>query len=115
MSDIFLKQRLREICRSGATLLWLEGTNHETVHSVKLSHNRLILQLESNVTRVIRFDRYATTRVGLQFWTKGHPGVLYKWEQVPAGTHSPGTVTAGLLQLGSGLLPDDEPPPNQAA
>jgi hypothetical protein len=116
MTPTFLQRKLRELCQSGATLLWLEGARHETVLGVKLSGNRLILQLHGNVMRMVRFDRYTTTKVGLQFWLKDKPGVLYKWDQVPSGTHP--QSPSGLLQDAApqrlyGF--DDEPPPNTAA
>jgi hypothetical protein len=112
MSDLFLRKHLREICQSGATLLWLEGAKHHTVHAVRLTGRKLILKLDQNVTRVISFERYTTTKVGLQFWSQNQPGVLYKWDQVPSGT---------LPRSGRGTTPqadfpdDDPPPPNMAA
>ncbi len=108
MSHLFLKRRLAEISRSGSTLLWLEGAKHETVYGVKLSGNNLILKLADNVTRVITFERYTPTQVGLQFWSQNYPGVLYKWDQVPSST---GTIDP--TSPGGG--PDDEPPPGMAA
>ena len=115
MSNIFLKQSLRELCQSGATLLWLEGTKTENVTSVKLSGNRIILSLDSNVSKVVKFERYAATKVGLQFWSNGRPGVLYRWDQVPAGSLGANIINAALSNKGTGNIPDDEPPPNEAA
>jgi hypothetical protein len=117
MSQIFLRSKLQELCKSGATLLWLEGAKHETVLGVKLSGNKLILQLHGNVMRMVSFDRYTTTKVGLQFWNQDKPGVLYKWDQVPAG---PTPVhTAAVLKFadrdGSVAQFDEDPPPNKAA
>lgn len=112
MSDLFLRKRLREICQSGATLLWLEGANHHTVHGVRLAGRKLILKLDQNVTRVISFERYTTTKVGLQFWSQSHPGVLYRWDQVPAPGNLPKPADGATFQSG---FPDDDPPPNMAA
>lgn len=115
LKNVYLQQRLKEICSSGATLLWLEGTKHQTVASVRLSGNRLILQLDGNLLRVITFDRYTTTKVGLQFWSKGHPGVLYRWDQVPAGSQTEtGAVRVANNAPTTPFHFDDEPPPRAA-
>lgn len=111
MSDLFLRKRLREICQSGATLLWLEGAKHHTVHGVQLTGRKLILKLDQNVTRVISFERYTTTKVGLQFWSQNLPGVLYRWDQVP----SQGTQIKARGAAFQPEFPDDDPPPNMAA
>lgn len=117
MSQIFLRNKLQELCKSGATLLWLEGAKHETVLGVKLSGNRLILQLHGNVMRMVSFDRYTTTKVGLQFWNQDKPGVLYKWDQVPAGPKL--TDNAAVLKFtersNTSTQFDEDPPPKSAA
>ena len=115
MTAVHLQRKIRELCTSGATLLWLEGAKHETVIGVKLSGNRLVLQLHGNVLRMVRFDRYTVTKVGLQFWLKDKPGVLYRWDQVPSGTQSKEVppVLDEIRPRTYGF--DDEPPPNTAA
>lgn len=121
VSLLFLRRKLSELSRSGATLIWLEGSKHETVTSVKLVDNRLILQLHGNVMRIVRFDRYSATRVGLQFWLKDRPGVLYRWDQVPNGTKatqdsSLANTLGAQSQAFAGYRGfDDDPPPNAAA
>lgn len=94
MSDFYLRKKLTELCKSNSTLLWLEGSRTEHVTHVKLVGERLVLQLANNTSRVVLFERYATTEVGLQFWSKGRPGVLYRWEQVQVGTVMNSSETA---------------------
>ncbi|APJ04537.1 hypothetical protein [Silvanigrella aquatica] len=104
-----LQKKLRELVTSKCTLLWLEGTKHERVMKIKLSGNKILLTLANDTTRVIAFERYATTSVGLQFWYQGKAGVLYKWEQVTSPEHY------GQLPKDD-FLPDDDPtPPDIAA
>lgn len=86
MPDIFLAEKLKKLCESPCTLLWLEGSKHERVLSVRLQDKRLVLQLTDQTSRVIAFERYAVTAVGLQFWAQGRPGVLFRWEQVTRDT-----------------------------
>jgi hypothetical protein len=108
MPDFILIQKLRELCGSNATLLWLEGSQSERVTSVKLQSGKLVLRLANGTSRVVHFDRYAITAVGLQFWSQGRPGVLYRWEQVPNSSWSD-------KHYASANTDGDEPPPNQAA
>ncbi|WP_186647583.1 hypothetical protein [Fluviispira vulneris] len=103
-----LQKKLRELVTSNCTLLWLEGAKHERVLKIKLTGNKVILNLANETTRVIAFERYACTSVGLQFWFQGKAGVLYKWEQVPK---SGGFDSIQKEQN----LPDDEPPPPNVA
>jgi hypothetical protein len=77
-----LQKKLRELVTSKCTLLWLEGTKHERVLKIKLLGNKIVLTLANETIRVIAFERYECTSVGLQFWFQGKPGVLYKWEQI---------------------------------
>lgn len=85
-----LKQKLRELCSSDATLLWLEGSSQERVLSVRLKERKLALTLSGGTTRVVAFERVALTSVGIQFWSDGgRPGVLYRWEQVPKSSQVP--------------------------
>lgn len=113
MPDFLLRDKLKSLCASNATLLWLEGARHERVLGVKISGKRLVIQLANGTTRVMLFERFAVTSVGLQFWSQGRPGVLYKWDQVPK-TH------AGAALPQDGHSPDGdgtEPPtpPDMAA
>ena len=103
MSSLLLVQKLRELCQSQATLLWLEGSQHTRVTSVKLQGGRLILSLADSTSRVVHFERFAVTAVGLQFWSQGRPGVLYRWDQVSRTDVAPVETS-----------PED-PPPDQAA
>ena len=104
-----LQKKLRDLVTSKCTLLWLEGTKHERVLKIKLSGNKIVLSLANETTRVIAFDRYAFTSVGLQFWFQGKPGVLYKWEQL--------SDSAPYNQaIKEEFFPDDDtPPPDIAA
>jgi hypothetical protein len=104
-----LQKKLRELVTSKCTLLWLEGTKHERVLKIKLSGNKIVLTLANETTRMIAFERYACTSVGLQFWFQGKPGVLYKWEQVSSSDHYEQSIKEDFF-------PDDDPtPPDIAA
>ena len=104
-----LQKKLRELVTSKCTLLWLEGTKHERVLKIKLSGNKIVLTLANETSRVIAFERYACTSVGLQFWFQGKAGVLYKWEQVSNSENYAQTIKEDFL-------PDDDPtPPDIAA
>lgn len=83
MPDLFLTQQLKKLCESSCTLLWLEGSKHARVLSVRLQDGRLVLKFADQTSRVIAFEKYSVTSVGLQFWAQDRPGVLYRWEQVP--------------------------------
>lgn len=110
MIFVALQKKLRELVTSKCTLLWLEGTKHERVLKIKLSGNKIILTLENDLTKVITFDKYTFTSVGLQFWSQGKPGVLYKWEQLG------NTDSYSNIKNNSDILPDDDPtPPDIAA
>ena len=120
MPDILLRKNLKQLCESACTLLWLEGTQHERVVSVKLTGQRLVIQLANNTTRVVAFERFSVTSVGLQFWSQGRPGVLYRWEQVPSTTwRAPQTNLATNTHSTSLEVDTDgdepQPPPNMAA
>lgn len=105
MRDFFLLQRLKELRESKATLLWLEGSTHERVVVAKIQGGRLVLEMANSTSRVVVFDRYAVTDVGLQFWNRGRPGVLYRWDQVPKD----------LWQIDFSLAATEDPPPNLVA
>ena len=125
MSQMLLRQKLRELCKSTSTLLWLEGAKHDRILHVTLQSERLILKLANGTTRVVAFEKFAVTAVGLQFWAQGRPGVLYKWEQVPKATWQtkeqvavPGVlddVGVDLDDLAEGDDGGHEPPPGMAA
>ena len=107
-----LQLKLKELCGSGSTLLWLEGSQYIQALSAQLRvGNRLVLRLANDTTRVMTFDRFAITKVGLQFWSLGKPGVLYRWEQVPAKTIDQNMENPPPL----GSDDDFEPPPGMAA
>lgn len=116
MPDFLLRKNLKALCESACTLLWLEGTQHERVLTVKVSGQRLVLELANNTTRVVAFERFTVTSVGLQFWSQGRPGVLYRWEQVPRSTwQTPQVQEATGTDGGDGDGDGPQPPPNMAA
>ncbi|NBX15761.1 MAG: hypothetical protein EBR09_00195 [Proteobacteria bacterium] len=109
MPDFFLSQKLKKLCESPCTLLWLEGSKHDRVLSVRLQDRRLILKLSDQTSRVVAFDKYSVTSVGLQFWSNGRPGVLYRWEQVPR------ELTDGKQSTALRITDNkDDPPPSAA-
>ncbi|MEY4066716.1 MAG: hypothetical protein RIR26_2924 [Pseudomonadota bacterium] len=115
MPDLYLAQRLKKLCDTPCTLLWLEGSKHERVLSVRLQEKRLILLLSDQTSRVVTFERYTVTAVGLQFWSQGRPGVLYRWEQVPRESWDNNNKTA--LKTSTQLKNsnnNDKPPPAAA-
>ncbi len=109
MPNFQLIQKLRELCQSDSTLLWLEGSKTERVLSVKYQAGRIVLRLANGTNRVVAFERFAITSVGLQFWSLGHPGVLYRWDQVNRNSWA----EASHEHIGEGA--PDEPPPHLAA
>jgi hypothetical protein len=91
-----LRLKLSDLSRSGHTLLWLEGASHNMIEKAELhSGNRLSLHLSNGTVRIISFERYAITKVGLQFWAQGRPGVLYRWEQVPSASNTSASSSEG--------------------
>ena len=89
MRDFFLSGKLTQLKKSGCTLLWLEGARHERVLSFRLTgSSTLVLNLANGTTRFLSFERYSSTEVGLQFWSRGRPGVLFRWEKVPQSVWS---------------------------
>ena len=66
MPDFYLAQKLKKLCETPCTLLWLEGSKHERVLSVRLQERRLVLQLSDQTSRVVAFERYSVTAVGLR-------------------------------------------------
>lgn len=113
MSNFSLRKKIIELCKSQATLLWLEGAQYHRVVSVKLVADKLVLALANETSRVVHFERYAVTQVGLQFWSQGRPGVLYRWDRVP-NTSSSAHAQSSDLHDGQ-TPPDDTPPPDMAA
>lgn len=111
MPDFFLAQRLKKLCETPCTLLWLEGSKHERVLAVRLQEQRLVLQLSDNTSRVVAFERYSVTAVGLQFWSQGRPGVLFRWEQVPRETWD----TQSKTKLKVKTIPNNDDTPPTAA
>jgi len=111
MPDFYLAQKLKKMCETPCTLLWLEGSKHERVLSVRLQERRLVLQLSDQTSRVVAFERYSVTAVGLQFWSQGRPGVLFRWEQVPRESWNAKGNTALKMVPGPN---NDEPPPAAA-
>ncbi len=73
MPNFQLIAKLRELCQSNATLLWLEGSQTERVLSVRYQSGRIVLKLGNGTNRVVSFDRFTITAVGLQFWSQGAP------------------------------------------
>jgi hypothetical protein len=110
MPNFQLIAKLRELCQSDATLLWLEGAQTERVLSVRYQNERIILRLGNGTNRVVAFERFTITSVGLQFWSQGHPGVLYKWDQVDRKSWN-----QSLPSLENQDLPPEDPPPHLAA
>jgi hypothetical protein len=121
MPHMLLRQKLRELCKSTSTLLWLEGAKHDRILGVTLQSERLLLQLANGTTRIVAFDKVIVTTVGLQFWSQGRPGVLYIWEQVPKATWLSGEQGTQSQDVPfQDCLEDDddggyEPPPDMAA
>ncbi len=109
MPNFQLIAKLRELCQSNATLLWLEGSQTERVLSVRYQSGRIVLKLGNGTNRVVSFDRFTITAVGLQFWSQGHPGVLYKWDQVDRNSWAQNQTPH------EAEFSPDEPPPNIAA
>ena len=84
MHEQMLRSKLSDLTKSGHTLLWLEGSTHHMIEKAELHRgNKLSLHLSNGTVRIVCFERYALTKVGMQFWSQGRPGVLYRWEQVP--------------------------------
>jgi hypothetical protein len=75
---------LKDLTQTDSTLLWLENSRYYNVKSAKLKAKTLILKLSDDTVKLIPFEKYTPTKVGLQFWSQNRPGVLYRWEQVKA-------------------------------
>ena len=78
-----LEEHLTKLNQCNYTLLWLEGAHHQLVETAKIIGQKLVLSFQGNMTKIITFEKYTLTTMGLQFWSQGKPGVLYRWEQVP--------------------------------
>ena len=66
--------------KSKSTLLWLEGAKYEQVNQVQMKGEKIILFLGNGTIKLLQFEKYSLTAVGIQFWSQGRPGVLYKWD-----------------------------------
>lgn len=100
-----LKRKIQDMMTSRSTLLWLEGAKHDQVSAAQIKAGKLVLSLENGTLRIIPFERYAVTSVGVQFWNRGRPGVLYRWDLHNLVKNQPAWVP-----------PEDDPtPPHQAA
>lgn len=112
MVFIKLQKKLHELSQSKATLLWLEESQMERVLSIKLKGERVLLRLANGTTRLIAFEHYECTAVGLQLWSHGKLGVVYRWD-----LFSHGNPLEKCWAAVSPFFPDDEPPspPSMAA
>ncbi len=108
MVYVNLRKKIKDLVSSKSTLLWLEGSQYEQVQDVHMKGSTVVLSLCNGTLKLIQFERYTLTLVGIQFWCRGKPGVLYKWEL-------PGDEVR--LQVGEiSIHPDDDPnPPHIAA
>ena len=110
MIYVSLRKKIRDLLKSKSTLLWLEGSNYEQVTNVQMKGERVILSLGNGTIKLIQFERYTLTQVGIQFWCQGKPGVLYKWDLPENGSY--------VNSFDKPFIPDDDPhptPPNLAA
>jgi hypothetical protein len=110
MIYVSLRKKIRDLLKSKSTLLWLEGSNYEQVTNVQMKGERVILSLGNGTIKLIQFERYTLTQVGIQFWCQGKPGVLYKWDLPENGSY--------VNSSDKPFIPDDDPhptPPNLAA
>jgi hypothetical protein len=112
MIYVDLRKKICDLLKSKSTLLWLEGSKYEQVNQIQMKANKVILTLENGTIKLVQFDRYALTAVGVQFWNQGRPSVLYKWD-FPENVPQENKVTGVILPF---HLPDDDPtPPDVAA
>lgn len=75
---------LKDLTQTDSILLWLENSRYYNVKGATLKANTLVLKLSDNTLKLIPFEKYTPTKVGLQFWSRNRPGVLYRWDQVKA-------------------------------
>ncbi|MES2614166.1 MAG: hypothetical protein V4591_01990 [Bdellovibrionota bacterium] len=112
MIYVALRKKIRDMLKSKSTLLWLEGANYEQVNQVQMKGEKLILSLTNGTIKLVQFEKYSVTSVGVQFWSQGRPGVLYKWD-LPENINIPILDENSLLSI---QMPDEDPnPPNLAA
>ncbi len=112
MIYVRLRKKIQEMLKSKSTLLWLEGAQYEQVNHVQLRGEKVILSLRNGTIKLIKFEKYSVTQVGVQFWSQGRPGVLYKWD-MPEMAEGPELQHEVNV---SPEMPDDDPtPPNIAA
>lgn len=110
MIYIGLRKKINDMVKSKSTLLWLEGAKYDQVHHVQMKGKKVILSLANGTIKLIQFEKYSFTSVGIQFWSQGRPGVLYKWD---IAENQPSSDKKPHLSL---HLPDDDPtPPDIAA
>jgi len=112
MIYVCLRKKIGDMLKSKSTLLWLEGAKYEQVNHVQMKGEKVILSLANGTLKLIQFEKYSLTSVGIQFWSQGRPGVLYKWD-LPENENKPGIDQGSFL---STHFPDDDPtPPDMAA
>jgi len=88
MTIVLLERKLQDLLNSHTTLLWLEGAKTDQIEDAKIYSKKLILLLANGTTKIIPFERFSVTKVGLQFWNKGRAGVLYRWDAITKSTGS---------------------------
>lgn len=112
MIYVGLRKKIQDMLKSKATLLWLEGTKYEQVSHVQMKGEKVVLSLENGTIKLIQFEKYALTSVGIQFWSQGRPGVLYKWD-LPTDLNK---SIVNKKYIESVRMPDEDPtPPDIAA
>lgn len=98
-----IKKRVAELQKDNSTLLWLEGSMYEMVTNVNFINNKIAIKLQNGTTRLLNFEKYLMTTVGIQFWCQEKPGVLYRWDLA--------SQTESLKECYQTTVPDDDPPP----
>jgi hypothetical protein len=96
MIYVALRKKIHDLMKSKSTLLWLEGSKYEQVNHVQVKDEKVVLALENGTIKIVPFDKFAITTVGIQFWHQGKPGVLYKWDLVhrPEDDSTPPDIAA---------------------
>ena len=106
MIYVGLRKKIQDMMKSKSTLLWLEGAKYQQVNHVRMKGEKVVLFLENGTIKLVQFEKYSFTSVGIQFWSQGKPGVLYKWDL-------PENMNKSLLSI---HVPEDDPtPPDIAA
>ncbi len=112
MIYVVLRRKIQDLIKSKSTLLWLEGAQYERVNKVQMKGGKVILSLANGATRLIQFEKYSFTSVGIQFWSCGRPGVLYKWDLLE---NSNKMISEENVPLSIHQPEDDPTPPDIAA